>query len=287
MASTPNSAKAPASNIELHDPVWSAIREEAKLIAKSEPCLGSFIMANVLNHDTLEEAIAHRIAIRLDSKEMPADLLEQTFSEIFAKDKSLRQVVRADLAAVYDRDPACHRLIDPLLYFKGFHALQTHRMAHALWTEQRRDFALYLQSRNSSVFQVDIHPAAKLGKGLMFDHATGLVIGETARVEDNTSILHGVTLGGSGNEQEDRHPKIGCNVMIGAGAKVLGNITVGACSRVAAGSVVVKDVPPESTVAGVPARVIGHAGCSEPSRTMDQMIQDALEAAIEQATAKG
>ena len=163
-------------------------------------------------------------------------------------------------------------MIEPLLYFKGFHALQTHRFAHRLWRTGNRDFALYLQSQGSRVFGVDIHPAAKIGSGIMLDHATGIVIGETAEVGDMSSLLHGVTLGGSGKEGGDRHPKVGRHVMIGAGAKILGNITVGNCARVAAGSVVVKEVPPNTTVAGVPAKVIGKAGCPDPARSMNQML---------------
>jgi serine O-acetyltransferase len=173
---------------------------------------------------------------------------------------------------VYDRDPATSRFIDPLLYFKGFHAIQTHRLAHWLHLKGRKDFASYLQSRSSAVFQTDINPAAKIGRGIFLDHATGFVCGETAVIEDDVSILHGVTLGGTGKENEDRHPKIRHGVLIGAGAKILGNIEVGHCARIAAGSVVVKPVPHNVTVAGVPAKIVGEAGCAEPSRTMDQML---------------
>jgi serine O-acetyltransferase len=183
--------------------------------------------------------------------------------------------VRVDIQAVFDRDPACSRYIQPLLYFKGFHAIQTHRLAHWLWGQGREDFALYLQSRSSSVFQTDIHPAVPFGKGIFLDHATGIVIGMTASLEDDVSILQDVTLGGTGKETGDRHPKIRHGVMIGAGAKVLGNIEIGACSRIAAGSVVLKPVPPCRTVAGVPARDIGEAGCAEPARSMDQTIFEA------------
>ena len=176
--------------------------------------------------------------------------------------------------AVAKRDPACRRLLEPLFYFKGFVALETYRFANRLWQSGRRDFALYLQSQSSRVFAVDIHPAARMGKGIMLDHATGIVIGETAVVGDNCSMLHGVTLGGTGNERDDRHPKIGCGVMMGSGAKILGNIHIGDCVRVAAGSVVVQDVPPRRTVAGVPARDIGPAGCEEPALSMDQLVHD-------------
>jgi serine O-acetyltransferase len=176
--------------------------------------------------------------------------------------------------AVAKRDPACRRLLEPLFYFKGFVALETYRFAHQLWQSGRRDFALYLQSQSSRVFAVDIHPAARMGKGIMLDHATEIVIGETAVVGDNCSMLHGVTLGGTGNERGDRHPKIGSGVMMGSGAKILGNIKIGDCVRVAAGSVVVQDVPPRRTVAGVPARDIGPAGCEEPALSMDQLVRD-------------
>jgi serine O-acetyltransferase len=178
---------------------------------------------------------------------------------------------------VADRDPACLRLIEPLLYFKGFHALQCHRLAHALWKAGRRDFALWLQSRASEVFQTDINPAARIGKGIFLDHATGLVVGQTCVIEDDVSILHGVTLGGTGKERGDRHPKIRKGVLIGAGAKIIGNIEVGHCARIAAGSVVLSPVPHNKTVAGVPARVVGEAGCAEPARSMDQILAEKLE----------
>jgi serine O-acetyltransferase len=235
--------------------------------------MAALILANILNHNRLEHAICHRLAQRLGHDNVGADLIRQTFINIAELEPELGAIMRADLAAVYERDPACSRFIDPLLYFKGFHALQTQRFSHALWRMGRRDFALYLQSQTSMVFGIDIHPAAKIGRGIMFDHGSGIVIGETAVVGDQTSLLHGVTLGGSGKESGDRHPKVGRGVMIGAGAKILGNIKVGDCARIAAGSVVLKDVPAKTTVAGVPARVIGEAGCSQPSRMMDQLLQ--------------
>ncbi|MDB5544610.1 MAG: cysE, partial [Hyphomicrobiales bacterium] len=179
--------------------------------------------------------------------------------------------------AVADRDPACTRVIEPVLYFKGFHALQTHRLAHWMWMRGRKDFALYLQSRSSEVFQTDVHPAARIGKGIFLDHATGLVVGSTAVIEDDVSLLQDVTLGGTGKETGDRHPKIRHGVLIGAGAKILGNIEVGHCARVAAGSVVLAPVPHNKTVAGVPARVVGEAGCAEPARSMDQILADKFD----------
>jgi serine O-acetyltransferase len=264
------STKAATPKIQVVDPIWAQISSEAQAAMKAEPALGSFIYATVLNHHMLEESVCHRLAQRLNHTDVDAGLIAQTFQSVLESDADLGTIFRADLGAVYDRDPACTRFLDPLLYFKGFHALVTHRFAHALWKGGRRDFALYLQSQSSRMFGVDIHPAAHFGKGIMLDHATGLVVGETASVGDNCSFLHAVTLGGSGKEKGDRHPKIGDNVLIGAGAKVLGNIKVGACSRIAAGSVVLSDVPPNVTVAGVPAKIVGSAGCAEPARSMEQ-----------------
>jgi serine O-acetyltransferase len=258
----------------MHDPLWTALRGEAEAAMAAEPALTGFIFATVISHERLEDAICHRIAQRLGHADVDAGLIMQTFQDVFASQPDLGTAFRADLAAVYDRDPACNRYLEPLLYFKGFHAIVTYRFAHELWRQGRRDFALYLQSQSSRIFTVDIHPAARLGKGLMLDHGTGFVVGETATVGDNCSFLHGVTLGGSGKQTGDRHPKIGSCVLIGAGAKVLGNIHVGNCSRIAAGSVVLADVPPNTTVAGVPARVVGPAGAAEPARTMDQGIGD-------------
>ncbi len=259
-------------HIKSVDPIWTRIQAEAEQVRQSEPALAGFIYSTVLSHDRLEDALCHRLSLRLQHTIADAGLLTRTFLEVLEGAPEIGPAVRADLAAVVTRDPACDRLIEPLLYFKGFHALETYRLAHALWQAGRRDFALYLQSQASRVFAVDIHPAATIGKGLMLDHATGIVIGETAVVGDNCSLLHGVTLGGTGNESDDRHPKIGSGVMMGADAKVLGNIEIGNCVRIAAGSVVLKDVPPRRTVAGVPAREIGFAGCEEPAIAMDQFV---------------
>ncbi len=254
------------------DPIWDTLREEARMAAEQDPLLAAFLFSTVLNHHSLEECVVHRICERLDHPDLQAVLLRQTFMEMLEDWPEWGAILRVDIQAFYDRDPACLRFIEPVLYFKGFHAIQTHRLAHWLFDRGRRDFALYLQSRSSSVFQTDINPAARIGKGIFLDHATGLVVGETAVIGDNVSILHGVTLGGTGKEGADRHPKIGNGVLIGAGAKILGNIEVGSCSRVAAGSVVLKAVPSKSTVAGVPAKVVGEAGCSEPARLMDQLL---------------
>jgi serine O-acetyltransferase len=263
-------ATASTGRVQSLDPIWAQMRKEAEAAMNAEPALGSFIFATVLSHKKLEEAVCHRLAQRLNHTDVDAGLIAQTFQGVLDSEPELGGKLRADLAAVYDRDPACTRYLDPLLYFKGFHALVTHRFAHALWKRGRKDFALYLQSQSSRMFGVDIHPAATFGKGIMVDHATGFVVGETAVVGDNCSFLHAVTLGGSGKETGDRHPKIGENVLIGAGAKVLGNIQVGCCSRIAAGSVVLSDVPKNVTVAGVPAKVVGSAGCAEPARAMEQ-----------------
>lgn len=272
MSATPNPT-APA--LGAHDPIWSELRNEAQAVINSEPALGGFIFATILSQDRLEDAVVHRLAQRLNHSDVDAGLITQTFRQVLELDPEIGLAMRADLAAVYDRDPACDRYIEPMLYFKGFHALMTHRFAHQLWNRNRKDFALYLQSQSSKLFGVDIHPAATFGRGIMLDHATGFVVGETAIVGDNCSFLHGVTLGGSGKDTGDRHPKIGNNVLIGAGAKVLGNIRVDCCSRIAAGSVVLNHVPRETTVAGVPAKVVGPAGCPEPARTMDQLLNEA------------
>jgi len=261
-----------SAQIKSVDPVWEAVRVGARQIIDTDPALGQMALTTVLNHDSFEEALAHRLASRLDHEDVSADIIRQTFAEVLRDNPTIGESARVDLAATLERDPACHRAIEPLLYFKGYQAIQTHRFAHALFTAGRRDFALYLQSRASQVFQVDINPAVKMGKGIMLDHGTGLVIGETAVVGDNVSMLQGVTLGGTGKADQDRHPKIGNGVLIGAGAKVLGNIRVGDCSRIGAGSVVLKEVPPRTTVAGVPAKVIGEAGCAQPALVMDQMV---------------
>ncbi len=269
---TAASIQTPRRNIETLDPIWDAVRREVQDVVASEPALGGFIYATVLSHDRLEDAVCHRLAQRLNHSDVDAGLIGQTFADVLKNKPELGTAFRADLAAVFDRDPACHRYLEPLLYFKGFHALVTHRFAHALWNEGRRDFALYLQSQSSRIFAVDIHPATRMGIGIMLDHGTGLVIGETAVVGDNCSILQNVTLGGNGKETGDRHPKIGRNVLLAAGAKILGNIEVGDCSKVAAGSVVLKDVPSNKTVAGVPAKIVGDSNCPEPARSMDQRL---------------
>ncbi len=262
----------PAKGLDKVDPVWARIREEAEETARREPELATFIYENILHHDTLEAAVVHRVSERLGNADVSGDLIRQAFGDALDDEPAIGEAFRADIVAAVDRDPATNRFVEPVLYYKGFHAIQTHRLAHWLHRKGRKDFALYLQSRSSSVFQCDINPAAKIGRGIFLDHATGLVVGETAVIDDDVSILHDVTLGGTGKEHEDRHPKIRRGVMIGAGAKILGNIEVGHCARIAAGSVVIKSVPNNVTVAGVPAKVVGEAGCPEPSRAMDQML---------------
>jgi serine O-acetyltransferase len=261
-------------NLQPVDPIWSAVREEATEAVERDPLLAAFLYATIINQDSLEEAVIHRLAERLAHQDLGADIIRQSFQAMLRANPEWSSIVRVDIQAYYDRDPACDRFLMPVLYFKGFHAVQTHRLAHWLWHKDRKDFAYYLQSRSSAVFQTDIHPAAPIGRGIFLDPATGLVVGETAVIEDDVSILHGVTLGGTGKEYSDRHPKIRRGVMLGAGAKIIGNIEIGHCARVAAGSVVLKPVPHNTTVAGVPARVIGEAGCPEPSRTMDQYFHD-------------
>ncbi|MCJ2106381.1 serine O-acetyltransferase [Methylobacterium sp. E-041] len=254
------------------DPVWSRLRAESEAVIRDEPQLASFIVATILNHTSLEGAVSHRVAARLGHPALPSELVAHAFHEAIQADPRIGEAFRADIVAVTDRDPATSRAIEPVLYFKGFHAIQAHRLAHHVWNQGRRDLALYLQSRSSEVFQCDIHPAARIGRGVFLDHATGLVVGSTAVIEDDVSILHAVTLGGTGKQGADRHPKIRRGVMIGAGAKILGNIEVGECARVAAGSVVLRPVPANTTVVGVPARVVGTAGCAEPARAMDQLV---------------
>lgn len=269
-----HSSTSKATGPKAVDPVWQAVCHEAQSVADSDPTMTTFIHANILSQDSLESAVIHRIANRLHHHEVQADIIRRSFHAMLDGSSDWSEVLRIDIAAVYDRDPACERFIEPILYFKGFHAIQTHRLAHWNWINGNKDFALYLQSRSSEVFQTDINPNAKMGRGIFMDHATGVVIGSTAEVGDDVSILHGVTLGGTGKEGGDRHPKIGSGVLLGAGATVLGNINVGDCSRIAAGSLVLKNVPEKVTIAGVPGKVVGVAGCSQPSRSMIQILSE-------------
>jgi serine O-acetyltransferase len=264
----------PRAQVADFDPVWSRIRQEAEAAIVSEPLMGGLIHSSVLHHPSFERALAYRIALKLTSGEMSGQILREIVDGVLAEEADIARAARADIAATFDRDPATHTFLQPLLYFKGFQAVQAQRVAHHLWQKGRRELAWFLQMRVSEVFGVDIHPAARLGRGIMIDHAHSIVIGETAVVGDNVSMLHSVTLGGTGKEHGDRHPKIEDGVLIGAGAKVLGNIRVGRCSRIAAGSVVLQDVPPCKTVAGVPARIVGEAGCDQPALRMDHRVPD-------------
>ncbi|TVP73830.1 MAG: serine O-acetyltransferase [Rhodobacteraceae bacterium] len=259
------------------DPVWERLRTEAEAAVTKEPLLGGVFHSSILHHKTLEQALSFRLSQKLASAELSEQILRETMDEAHAADPTLGEAARADIVATFERDPACTRFLQPLLFFKGFQAVQAYRIAHWLWSEGRLDFASLIQMRVSECFGVDIHPGARMGKGVMIDHAHSIVVGETAVVGDNVSMLHSVTLGGTGKEDGDRHPKIGNGVLIGAGAKVLGNIRVGDCARIAAGSVVLEDVPARKTVAGIPARIVGEAGCAQPSLTMDQLFGGTLE----------
>lgn len=260
------------TDIRSIDPVWEQIQDEARQAVLDEPLIGGFVHACILHHKSLEKALSYRVAAKLASNEMSMVVVREIVEEAYAADPSLIAASRADLVAIFERDPACHRLLQPILYFKGYQAIQAYRIGHYLWTQGHKDLAYFFQMRVSEIFGVDIHPAARIGRGIMIDHAHSIVIGETAVVGDNVSMLHSVTLGGTGKEEEDRHPKIGDGVLIGAGAKVLGNIKVGNCSRIAAGSVVLEDVPACKTVAGIPARIVGEAGCDQPSVSMNHML---------------
>ena len=261
-----------AAGLDLVDPLWQALREEADAAREKEPALATLLLSSVINRTGVVEAVAHRVACRLASAALSADAIQDLFEAALAGRPEIGEAIRRDLRAAYERDPACERFLDAVLYFKGFHALQTYRLSHWLWTEGRRDLGLMLQSRSSEVFQSDIHPAARIGCGVFLDHATGFVAGETVVIEDDVSILQGVTLGGTGLRRGDRHPRVRHGSLIGAGAQVLGPVEIGAGSRVAAGSVVLHDVPACTTVAGVPARIVGTAGCPEPAREMDQRL---------------
>ena len=254
------------------DPVWETIRQEAEREAAREPILASFLHATILKHDALEDALSFHLASKLPTETLSAMLIREVIDEALFDDAGIGLAVRADIQAVRDRDPATDCLSIPLLYYKGWHAIQSYRIAHWLWTKGREPLALYLQNRISEVFGVDVHPAARIGKGVMIDHGTSVVIGETAVVEDNVSMLHEVTLGGTGKEHGDRHPKIRQGVLIGAGAKILGNVEVGEGAKVGACSVVLERVPPHCTVAGVPAKIVGRPEFNEPALEMNHQL---------------
>jgi serine O-acetyltransferase len=266
------SRKGSTVSMKNEDPIWRAIREEVKQESEREPILASFLHVTVLRHRTLEDVLSFHLSSKLGSSTMDERSLMELIAEALADDSRIGKAARADIQAVCDRDPACQGFSIPLLYFKGFQALQSYRITHWLWSQGRKTLALHLQSRISEVFAADIHPAATIGSGILMDHATGIVIGETAVVENNVSMLHEVTLGGTGKAKGDRHPKIRAGVLIGAGAKILGNIEVGEGAKVGAGSVVLSDVPPHCTVAGVPAKIIGYLRAEEPALHMDHRL---------------
>ncbi len=252
------------------DQTWSRMRVEAATAAASEPVLASFLHATILNHESFKAALCYRLAQKLSDPEMNAMLWREVCVEACDEEETIVEAALQDLRAAFNRDAACHEYMHPFLHYKGYQALQAQRIANWLWRHDRQALALYLQSRMSELFAVDIHPATKIGKGVFMDHATGIVIGETAVVEDDVSILQNVTLGGTGKDDGDRHPKIRRGALISVGAKVLGNIEVGEGAKVAAGSVVLKNVDPHCTVAGVPAKPVGQCAESSPSETMDQ-----------------
>ncbi|CAH1437131.1 unnamed protein product [Lactuca virosa] len=265
---SPRSDPSVNSGSVVGDSIWDAVRVEAKCEAENEPILSSFLYASILSHDCLERALAFIIANRLQNNTLLETQLMDIFCDVMVQNRGIHRAIRLDLQAFKDRDPSCLSYCSALLYLKGFHSLQTHRVAHALWNQGRKVLALALQSRVSEVFAVDIHPAAKIGEGILLDHGTGLVIGETAVIGDRVSLMQGVTLGGSGKETGDRHPKVGEGVLIGASVIVLGNIKIGDGAMIASGSLVLKDVPQHSMAAGIPAKVIGYVEEQVPSLTM-------------------
>lgn len=271
----------PLSEQDFTDLLWLRLRQEAREAYAKSPMLAPLFVDSIINQPNFDSAVFHRIATRLKNEVVGVGLILEAFNRALESNPDIGHALRADIAAVVERDPACARFIEPFLYFKGFHAIQTHRLAHWLWGQGERDFALYLQSRSSDVFQTDIHPAASFGKGVFLDHATGLVVGETAVVEDDVSILQNVTLGGTGKQIGDRHPKIRRGSVIGAGAKILGNIEIGAGARVAAGSVVLRPVEAGATVAGVPAKVVKSAYDDTSAQSLDQIIGGAPYAAFD------
>jgi serine O-acetyltransferase len=256
-------------------PIWQRLRFDAGQYAEQEPALASYLNATVLNHENFTEALCYQLAQKAGGPDMSALAIREICEEAYKSDSAIVRAAERDLQAVLERDPATRSTLQPFLFFKGFLALQTHRVGHWLWGQGRETLAFFLQSRMSELYGVDINPAAPIGSGVFIDHATGIVIGETARVGDDVSMLHGVTLGGTGKVFTDRHPKVGNGVLIGANATVLGNIRIGDEARIGAGSVVLNDVPPRCSVAGVPAKPVGGA-CAQPSKTMDQKFDVGL-----------
>lgn len=254
--------------------LWQQLKAEAKQVIQEEPLLASYVTACVLNHQSLQSALSFILANKLSDDVMPAATVRELFDKAFSESQEISENAACDIKAVFERDAAVSTHLAVILYMKGFQSIQVHRLAHFLWMNNRKELALFMQSRNSEVFGVDIHPACKIGRGIMLDHATGIVIGETTVIEDNVSILQQVTLGGTGNEKGDRHPKIRSGVLIAAGATVLGNIEIGIGAKIGAGSVVLNDVEPHTTVVGIPAKATGKPCTEMPSETMNQNFFD-------------
>ncbi len=257
----------------MRDKLWIKIKSEASEVSLQEPSLSPLINRTILRHACLKQAIIYQLSQKISSNDVADEVITRVSQEAFGADHNLIKSAELDLLAVFDRDPACTSIMQPILFFKGFLALQAYRISNWLWNNNRTTLAYFIQSQLSEVFSIDIHPGAKIGKGIMIDHAHSIVIGETSIIGNNVSILHSVTLGGTGNKDQKRHPTIEDGVLLGAGAKILGDITVGFCSKIASGSVVLQSVPPQKTAAGVPAKVVGDTGCSEPSVTMNQLIK--------------
>ncbi len=258
----------------LAEKVWKDILAAATAAAEAEPKLMGMLDDVVLSRGSLGNGVAVRLARKLSRRDMGRDDLEPLIRTLLKQNPIIVECMAADLQAVVDRDAACHNALEPLLFFKGFHALATYRVAHQLWQEGRHLLALQFQSVGSEVFGVDIHPAAQIGCGILLDHGTGCVVGETAIIENCVSMLHEVTLGGTGKEKGGaRHPIVRSGVLIGAGAKVLGRVEIGECAKVAASSVVLTDVAPHVTVAGVPAQPVGSVGPESPADGMCQCLE--------------
>lgn len=252
--------------------VWPIIKKEAELLVEAEPELKSFIFNSILKHSRLSDSLSYILSHKLASNDVKEEFVRGVFLDAYSTDKEIINLNSADIFAVYDRDPACTNYLTSILYMKGFHALASYRLSHYLWQINRKALAFYFQSRISEVFHVDIHPAAKIGKGIMIDHATSVVIGETAVIGDDVSMLHEVTLGGTGKDTGDRHPKVGNGVLIGAGAKILGNVKIGEGAKVGAGSVVLDDVPAHTTAVGVPAEIVGEPKVENPALYMEHRL---------------
>jgi len=263
-------------SVDPSDPIWLRLRQEAEAILASEELLAPLVRSCITDRSSFEDALSTVLAGRLGEHSLPVVDLHRLFAPTLMRPE-IAHASRRDLSAVVERDPAAQSLAIPFLHFKGFQSLQAYRVSHHLWNTGRKDLALYLQGRISLVYGVDIHPAARIGSGILIDHATGVVVGETAVIGNDVSMLHGVTLGGTGKQTGDRHPKVGNGVLFGSGAKVLGNVRIGDGSKVGAGSVVLSDVPPHCTVVGVPARVVGRPRTAEPGLAMDQQFEDDSE----------